>query len=333
MVGPTTYKLLRSMLAPTMLWEVDFADIVKVLLDHYYPKPSEIVSHFKFYNSSRNPRETVSMFISEVTALVRFCNFGSSLDAMIRDRLVCGINDEQIQKQLLSEGDTLTLTKAMTLAQAIETATKDTQLMQPQSAPVQIIKGDLPQRGYSEQKKLCYHCATPGHSLAVCHFKTAKCHNCHKVGHLKKACTVGRTAKDVRTVTQDSPPLSDSESSEYTLFTLNSSPSKPIQVQVQIDKQQLLMEVDSGAAVSLVAEETYHRMWSHKSLQQATTILRTYSGEQLSVCGCMNVEVLYDQQQLTLLLLVIKGNGPSLLGRDLLSQLKLNWREINTLMR
>ena len=46
----------------------------------------------------------------------------------------------------------------------------------------------------------------------------------------------------------------------------------------------------------------------------------------------MNVEVLYGQQKLTLPLLVIKGNGPSLLRRDWLSQLKLNWREINTLM-
>ena len=73
----------------------------------------------------------VSMFISEVRDLAQFCNFGDSLDAMIGDRLVCGINDEQIQKRLLSEGDKLTLAKAMTFAQTIETATKDAQLMQP----------------------------------------------------------------------------------------------------------------------------------------------------------------------------------------------------------
>ena len=58
--------------------------------------------------------------------------------------------------------------------------------------------------------------------------------------------------------------------------------------------------------MSLVSEETYHCMWPQKPLQQATTVLRTYSGEQLRVCGCTNVEVLYGQQ-LTLPLLVIKG--------------------------
>ena len=50
-----------------------------------------------------------------------------------------------------------------------------------------------------------------------------------------------------------------------------------IQVSVMIDKQQLLMaEVDTGAAVSLVSEETYCRMWHQKSLhEKATTMLRT----------------------------------------------------------
>ena len=226
--------------------------MVKMLSDHYSPKPSDIVSHFKFYNKSRKPGESVSTSISEVRYLARFCNFGDSLDAMIRDCLVCGINDKQIQKRLLSKQDKLTLAKAMTLAQANETATKDAQLMQPQSAPIQTVQDNPPQQG-DPWKKPCYRCANLGHSPANCGFKTAKCHNCYKVGHLKKTCTAGMNAKDVRQVTEDSPPLSVSESSEYTLFTLNSSSSIPIQVSVMIDKQQLLMGVDTwgGCVISL----------------------------------------------------------------------------------
>ena len=86
------------------------------------------------------------MFISEFRDLVQFCNFGDSLDAMIRDRLVCRINDEQTQKRL-SEGDKLTQAKAMTFAQAIETTTKDAQLMQPQSAHIQTVQDNPPQQG------------------------------------------------------------------------------------------------------------------------------------------------------------------------------------------
>ena len=75
------------------------------------------------------------------------------------------------------------MTKAITLSQATENATKIAQFIQPQSAPIQIIKGEPLRRGYSEQKKPCYCCAAPGHSPPDCHFRTAKCHNCHKVGH------------------------------------------------------------------------------------------------------------------------------------------------------
>ena len=330
-IGPSTYKLLRSMLAPRNPGEVSFDETIKVLSDHYSPKPSEIVSRFKFYNRSRQPGESVSTFVSEIRALARFCNFGeSSLDSMIRDRLVCGIQDEQIQKHLLSKGDKLTLAKALTLSQAIETANKDVQLLLPQSVSIQSVQA-------KPQKKPCYHCLIPGHSPADRRFKSAKCHNCHKIGHLRKACTAPPTTKVVKQVLQDDvvinshPTLLDSADSEYTLFKLSSSSSKPIEVSVMIDKQQLIMELDTGAAVSLVSEETYHRLWPQKQLQQAATVLRTYSGEQLHVCGCMEVEVVYGHQLFTLPLLVIKGNGPSLFGRDWLSQIRLNWREINML--
>ena len=36
----------------------------------------------------------------------------------------------------------------------------------------------------------------------------------------------------------------------------------------------------------------------------------------------------YDDQKMRLSLLVVTGNGPSLLGRDWLKQLKLNWGEL-----
>ena len=158
LIGPTTYKLLCSMLAPNKPGKVAFNEMVKVLSDHYSPKSSEIVSHFKFYYSSRKPGESVSMFISEVRHLVRFCNFGDSLDAMIRDPLVCGNTDKQIQKHLLSQGDKLMLAKAMRPAQAIETATKDAQLIQPQNASIWTVQDNLPQQGNPQKKP--YYCCT-----------------------------------------------------------------------------------------------------------------------------------------------------------------------------
>ena len=93
------------------------------------------------------------------------------------------------------------------------------------------------------------------------------------------------------------------------------------------------MEVDTGAAVSIVSVSTYNRLWSGQSLplQATATSLRTYTGEKIDVRGSAAVCVEYLDQKEQLELLVVAGTGPSLLGRDWLLKLRLNWSSINKL--
>ena len=42
-IGPRTFKLLRNLLTPDKPGDKSYADLVKVLTDHFSPKPSEIV--------------------------------------------------------------------------------------------------------------------------------------------------------------------------------------------------------------------------------------------------------------------------------------------------
>ena len=70
--------------------------LVKVLTDHFSPKQSEIVQGSKFYSHWRKPGENISPYVAELRALTEHCNFGGTLDLMIRDRLVCGVNDNSI---------------------------------------------------------------------------------------------------------------------------------------------------------------------------------------------------------------------------------------------
>ena len=57
-------------------------------------------------------------------------------------------------------------------------------------------------------------------------------------------------------------------------------------------------------------------------------MLKTYTAEQIEVVGEMEVSVVYEKQSYTLPLLVVKGGGPNLCGRNWLSQIKLNWAQI-----
>ena len=49
------------------------------------------------------------------------CEFGQYLDQALCDRLVCSLQSETTQKQLLSEAD-LSLTKMVTIVQSMEAA-------------------------------------------------------------------------------------------------------------------------------------------------------------------------------------------------------------------
>ena len=56
--------------------------------------------------------------------------------------------------------------------------------------------------------------------------------------------------------------------------------------------------------------------------------LRTYSGEQLTVLGQLHVQVWSGVQNANLPLVVVQGDGSSLLGCDWLLHLRLDWEEI-----
>ena len=67
----------------------------------------------------------MATYLSKLHTITEYCNFEDTLETMLRDRLVCGINDDCIQQKLLSEEKGLILKAAMTLAQAMEAAVKD----------------------------------------------------------------------------------------------------------------------------------------------------------------------------------------------------------------
>ena len=119
------------------------------------------------------------------------------------------------------------------------------------------------------------------------------------------------------------------EGDEYHLFNVGSgNGSPPIKVQVFIDNKPLSMEVDTGVGPSLVSESTFKELFPDKAISPSPVKLRTYSGEPITVLGSVMVNVQYIQQQVQLTLLVVQGQGPSLLGRSWLQCLRLDWQEI-----
>ena len=80
--------------------------------------------------------KTITEYIVELRKLAAPCEFGACLNEALRDRLVCGIRSESIQKRLLSEAE-LPLTKAISIAQSMEATDLESKTLKTERLPIQ----------------------------------------------------------------------------------------------------------------------------------------------------------------------------------------------------
>ena len=105
--------------------------------------------------------------------------------------------------------------------------------------------------------------------------------------------------------------------------------SKPHTCSLQVEQETLEMEIDTGADVSIISETTYQQRLSHIQLQPSTVRLTTYTKEVIPVKGQIPVHVRYGEHSFDLTLIVVAGDGPSLLGRNWLQRIRLDWQRIH----
>ena len=340
MVGPATFKLLTNLVVPDTPGKKTYEELIAVLKTHHNPEPSEVIQRLQFYARDRKPGESVSMYVAELRSLAVYCNFGTTLDKMLRDRLVGGINDSRVRKRLLQEKD-LNFKRALEIAQALEVAERDERKLEPEPVvqkldskparnwrPVNQRKDDTGTPTYQK----CYRCGKTNHKASNCRFKSAKCHNCGKTGHLKTVCQQP-VKKDRRDSVKKLRDERDSQSpEEYTLFSLGEESSrKPFIVQLKIDDVSLSMELDTGASLSIMSKNTFRKHWPSRPLESTTRKLTTYTGETIDVLGTAQVQVTHGENSAELELMIVDMDGPSLLGRNWLNKLTLDWSTLHYL--
>ena len=330
-IGTKAYTLLRNIIAPDKPTSKEYGALVEALRAHLDLKPIVIAEHFKFHQRNQREGESVAQYIAELRKLSTHCEFQDHLDQAIRDRLVCGLSSEAIQKRLLSEKN-LTLAAAQEIALGMEAAAKEaTELQVSSKSSLEINKITV------DTAKPCFRFARKGHTPENCYFKTQKCRNCGKQGHTYKACRTpprGSSQPVGRNPYKEDQPKSqnyvgESEDQPFGLFIVKDKANSSILVDLSIDGTPITMTLDTGASVSIISEKTHQTRLPNLQLSSSELLLRTYTGKPIKICGQTQVSVTYKDQQYNLQLVVVEGNGPPLLGRDWLKVIKLDWREIN----
>ena len=80
----------------------------------------------------------------------------------------------------------------------------------------------------------------------------------------------------------------------FKLFHLHQGKPEPsIMVPVKVNRVSHSMELDTGASVSIMSEETCGRRFPKVPLEESQIKLKTYTGEALEIIGQALVEVTY----------------------------------------
>ena len=113
--------------------------------------------------------------------------------------------------------------------------------------------------------------------------------------------------------------------------------TNPYQTTITVNNQPLRMEIDTGAAVSLISKDQAILMFSQIlnkcfprfSLEDSLVVLRTYSAQSIPVLGVISVDVSQPSYSGRLTRHVVPGSGSTLLGSDWLKHACLDWASMS----
>ena len=350
-IGPKNYSIIQGLVAPDTPKEKTFDELVVVLKSHFQPKPLVIAERFKFYRREQGPTESVLEFSAALRHLAITCDFGAFLDQALRNCFVCGLRSEPIQRSLLPEA-MLSTARAVEMAQAKESASRGAKDFKgPGVTGVCHLSGQGT-TGSSHTTQACHRCGRSDHSGPECKFRQAKCHKCGKQGHIAPVCKSGKPAGRVQPATGrgrggrgrrirqvgTGHRYEETDRDEVGAFALSlgniDKASKPIRVQFSLSGKPVTMELDTGAAVSVMPVATFRQLFPGVTPRPLNLVLETYTGQAMKVIGESTVDVQYEDQAVQQLdLVVVKSGGPSLLGQNWLQHLRLDWKTIGSVTR
>ena len=73
LIGPKTYGLLKSLLAPEKPSTKSYKDLIEILGKHLDPKPLVIAERFRFHKRDQREGESVTAYLAELRRLTEHC--------------------------------------------------------------------------------------------------------------------------------------------------------------------------------------------------------------------------------------------------------------------
>ena len=308
---------------------------------HVQPKLNPIFARFKFNNESQGI-STVEQFVTRLRVLAEDCNYGENREEMIRDRIVFGTSSQKVREKLITEGEKLTLTKAVQIAQSHEYSQQQLKTMSAGQGPgqeVHAIRGAHRQsgtdsrrgnnhsrgrgnnrhpvsrdrEGKSQTRQECDKCGYEHSRDAKCPAKGKQCKICSKWNHFASKCHAKKaTCNEVQALPEQSD--SDSEFFIDTIETNANNDQAFCQIQIISAKKSIKFKLDTGSQANILPKHTFDLLGLSKSPRCSDQKLSAYSSHPLHSLGCIDLMCSYRGQSQMITFHVVRTNSSPILG-------------------
>ena len=117
------------------------------------------------------------------------------------------------------------------------------------------------------------------------------------------------TPRKTNRIPKQSTDTEGSSNEEYQLHHVGVLLCDPVGVQVTVNSKQLMMEVDTGDALSIILESTRRAIFPEEKMRPSNLVLKSYTKDRRDARhSTLNVCVQYKSQTLKLILVVIVIN-------------------------
>uniref|UniRef100_T1IK34 CCHC-type domain-containing protein n=1 Tax=Strigamia maritima TaxID=126957 RepID=T1IK34_STRMM len=167
----------------------------------------------------------------------------------------------------------------------------------------------------------CLSCGSSTHLRPQCPHKDATCNGCGKHGHIKPVCMSGgaKSAHRVKTVQmQEDLSFYNIRCSDVPVNNVTFTRTKSMMLTVNIANVSLPIEIDTGAAATIIFKQCFNAHFSSFHLEKIPMKVSAYDGHALPMAGVCVVPVKFE-----LPLCVARIGAVPLLGRDWLSHFGL----------
>ena len=326
-----------------------YAESIERLEEYFGASSSILVRRKDFYQSRQDVNESITEYACKLRRLAKDCDFGATLNNMLRDIFVMGVRNNHLGERLLAEDPSkLTFEEACKQAEAFERARAERRNV----IPTASASAELHQASSVQRKIVCYRCGRPDHKASHprCPARKAICKACSKVGHFQIACrsrdskSLTRTSanqhtpryhgrrdqehrsggpmendRGLHTVTSEPNEPDEKQLTEYNLYAAGASKLNLREVEIEGSAVQGL--IDTGAEKNILPR---HLAPQHRQWEKTDISIRAFGGATIPVLGEITCSVSYrDHNIMTKFVIVDVKTDFALLSAPLCKSLNM----------